>query len=106
MQQLEVVFGSIPTIMNGAKANYDTSGRLFAASDQRGMLIRDKKNILPRRGARTYPERDNKVGVEPAARLGSMVRGRPTTFAAQMIEIGGLSWENSNFASIDLFFFS
>lgn len=44
------------------------------------------------------------MGAEPAARLGSMVMGRPTTFAAQMIEIGGLSWENSNFASIDLVF--
>jgi hypothetical protein len=56
-----------------------------------------------RRGARTYPEANRRVGAEPAARLGSMVRGRPTNFAAQIIEIGGLSWENANFASIDLF---
>jgi len=53
-----------------------------------------------RRGARTYPEANRRVGAEPA---GSMVRGRPTNFAAQIIEIGGLSWEKANFASIDLF---
>ena len=51
-----------------------------------------QKAILLRRGARTYPEADRKVGAEPAARLGSTVRGRPTTFVAQMIEIGGMSW--------------
>jgi hypothetical protein len=49
MQQLAVVFGSILTIMNCAKANYDTSGRLFAASDQRDILIRDKKHIAEKR---------------------------------------------------------
>jgi len=57
-----------------------------------------------RKGARTYPEANRRVGAEPAARLGSMVRGRPTNFAAQIIEIGGLSLENANFASIKLFF--
>jgi hypothetical protein len=55
MQQLEVVFGSIPTIMNGAKANYDTSGRLFAASDQRGMLIRDKKKHIAEKRSKNLP---------------------------------------------------
>jgi hypothetical protein len=57
----------------------------------------------PRRGARIYPEPNCRVGTEPAARLGSMLRGIPATLAAQMIEIGGLSWENANFASIDPF---
>jgi hypothetical protein len=104
MQQLEVVFGSIPTIMNCAKANYDTSGTLFAANDQRDILIREKK--MPRRGARTYPEQDNKVGVEPAARLGSMVRGGPTTLAAQMIEIGGCPGRIPTLPPLIFFFFS
>jgi len=47
--------------------------------------------MYPRRGARTYPEPNCSVGAEPAARLGSTVRGIPATLAAQMIEIGGLS---------------
>ena len=59
--------------------------------------------MYPRRGARTYPEPNCSVGAEPAARLGSTVRDMPATLAAQMIEIGGLSWENANFASIDPF---
>jgi hypothetical protein len=59
--------------------------------------------VYPRSGARNYPEPNHKVGTEPEARLGSMVRGRPTTLAAQMIENGGLSWENTNFTSIDIF---
>jgi hypothetical protein len=57
-----------------------------------------------RKGARTYPEAKRRVGAKPEARLGSMVRGKPTNFAAQIIEIGGLSWENANIASIVLFF--
>jgi hypothetical protein len=32
-----------------------------------------------------------------------MVSGTSATLAAQMMEIGGLSWENANFASIDPF---
>jgi len=59
--------------------------------------------MYQRRQARTYPEPNFRMGAEPVARLGSTVSGTSATLAAQMMEIGGLSWENANFASIDPF---